>query len=165
MTASPAVVRRAAAAAAPSCGGRSFPRKACTSLVTSARLSRRCNAAGEVQVTTAAVFLQALRARGQRPGGISLVWGGLPALSDFAPFADVAWKLFTRTLFKMGAFASISSVAMGLPFNAAATHQVCASFVIRNRSDVPRPSPPLACVGVASSQHVRVHAMGPLRPR
>lgn len=77
-----------------------------------------------LQVCTAIIFLRALHARGLRPGGIPLVWAGLPTVADFAPFVDVAWKLFTRTLFKMGAFASISSVAMGLPYKAAATHQV-----------------------------------------
>lgn len=77
-----------------------------------------------LQVCTAVIFLRALHARGLRPGGVPLVWAGLPTIADFAPFADVAWKLFTRTLFKMGAFASISSVAMGLPYKAAATHQV-----------------------------------------
>lgn len=74
---------------------------------------------------TAAAFLTALAARGSKEGGIPLLWEGWPSARDLAPFTDVAWKLFSRTLFKMAAFASITSVAMRLEYPAAAIHQVC----------------------------------------
>lgn len=114
---------------------------------------------GWLQVCTAAVFVRTLHERGQRPAGVALVWSGVPALSDFAPFADVAWKLFTRTLFKMGAFASISTVAMGLPFKAAATHQVP-----QHRRSPPPPTR-LSCTGVSRSPRISPQRSHEAKPR
>jgi hypothetical protein len=78
---------------------------------------------------TAVAFLWNLAVRGRKEGGVPLAWEGWPAPRDLIPFADVACKLFTRTLFKMAAFASISTVAMRLKFPAPAIHQVCVSFL------------------------------------
>lgn len=77
-----------------------------------------------MQYLTAAAFLWALHTHGASGHGVRLVWAGLPRLSDLLPFLDVGWKLLTRTLFKMAAFASISSVATTLPHMAVASHQV-----------------------------------------
>jgi hypothetical protein len=55
---------------------------------------------------------------------------GLPSLADLVPFVDVGWKLLTRTLFKMAAFASISSVATTLPESAVASHQVRVGYLV-----------------------------------
>lgn len=77
-----------------------------------------------VQYATAVVFLHALHRQGSAPLGVKLVWSGLPTLADMAPFWDVGWKLLTRTLFKMAAFASITMAATTLSTNDAASHQV-----------------------------------------
>lgn len=84
----------------------------------------RPNALPPVQYATAAAFLAALHRQGLSGRGIRLVWAGVPRMHDLAPFFDVGWKLLTRTLFKMAAFASISSVATTLSNTAVASHQV-----------------------------------------
>ena len=76
-----------------------------------------------MQYLTAAVCLRILHQYGLRKG-IRLMWMGLPRPSDLTPFLDVGWKLLTRTLFKMAAFAAISSVAASLPKKTVAAHQV-----------------------------------------
>lgn len=81
--------------------------------------------AARVQYIAAAAFLRALRWHGDNGrGGIRFAWSGVPTLRDLYPFFDVGWKLLTRTLFKMAAFASISSVAAQLPQKTLASHQV-----------------------------------------
>jgi putative MATE family efflux protein len=104
----------------------SFNTLLCVSLVIGARLGMYGAALATccVQTCTAVAFLKALEVRGSKEGGVPLVWEGWPAARDIKAFADVAWKLFSRTLFKMTAFASITSVAMRLPLPAAAIHQI-----------------------------------------
>jgi hypothetical protein len=84
-----------------------------------------------MQYTTSIVFLWALHKHGQTSKGIQLAWMGLPALRDLVPFVDVGWKLLTRTLFKMAAFASISSIATTLPKKSVAAHQVSVPHSVR----------------------------------
>jgi hypothetical protein len=78
-----------------------------------------------VQYASAAAFLRALHTCGACGKGIRLVWAGVPRLQDLEPFLDVGWKLLTRTVFKMAAFASISAVATTLPQEVVASHHVC----------------------------------------
>ena len=81
-------------------------------------------ACGVLQYITAMAFLWALAKHGDSSKGIRLAWAGLPSVRDLVPFMDVGWKLLTRTLFKMAAFASISAVATTLAQKSIASHQV-----------------------------------------
>jgi hypothetical protein len=84
-----------------------------------------------VQYAAAAAFLRALYACGASGKGIRLIWAGVPNLCDLAPFLDVGWKLLTRTIFKMAAFASVSAVATTLPQEVVASHHVCSASAHR----------------------------------
>ncbi|KAL4421323.1 hypothetical protein ABPG75_010614 [Micractinium tetrahymenae] len=81
-------------------------------------------ATAAAQYLGAAYFLWHLWHKGRRPGGLRLRWTGLPQPSQMRDFLLVAATLFTRTIFGLAAYFSMTTAATRLGTLATATHQV-----------------------------------------
>jgi Na+-driven multidrug efflux pump len=77
-----------------------------------------------MQYLGAAFFLWHLWRKGRSPGGVRLRWVGLPRPSQMREFLLVAATLFTRTIFGMSAYFSMTRAATQLGTLATAAHQV-----------------------------------------
>lgn len=90
--------------------------------------SASTNGSALVQYMAATAFVYSLHKAGKEGKSARLLWMGLPTRAEVKPFVDVGWKLLSRTLFKMIAYAAITAAATKLETNVVASHQVRSRF-------------------------------------